>query len=226
MIEYMDGNSNPIVNTDYRAGGLFKANRTIAQGIDFNLRFGLGHESTHLGDEFTIFAQDAPDGEDFERINVSWEYWEVAGGLAFDRGAFRVGYIRVLGDDGFYSNHLLEGVANPRRIQASKRNYEPWIGGEYRWEWPPRWRYRLFTSGDLRFRTVYDYHRVSSDEGEEFQASYNVLVGLRPPEVVSGAQVLREIYFRVYYGVNPHGQFRTEKDYMFFGMGVRFGFDF
>ena len=220
----MDGDSNPIVNTDYRAGGVLKMHRTIKRGVELHGRFGLGHESTHLGDEFTIFAEDAPDEEDFERINVSWEYWELAGGLAFRWGSVRAGYIGVVGKDGFYSNHLLESVENPREIPISKRNHEPWLGGEYRSQGP--WsRYRFFASADLRFRTIYDYHR-DSNKVEESQPSLNLLVGFRSPRVESGAQILRAVYGRVYYGVNPHGQFRTEKDYLYVGAGMRFGFDF
>ena len=86
MIEY----------TDYRAGGMLKATRTLRSGMDLHGRFGLGHESTHLGDEFTIIAERVHK-DTFERINVSWEYWELAGGLDLNWGSIRGGYVRGLG---------------------------------------------------------------------------------------------------------------------------------
>ena len=223
MIEYMDGDSNPIVNTDYRFGGMLKVSRTIKNGLDLHGRFGFGHESTHLGDEFTIFAEDLHD--DFERINVSWEYWEVAAGIETSSFSGRGGYIGVIGEDGFYSDHPLESVENQRIIPVSTRNYEPWIGLEYRSSTPMCWDYRLFASADLRQRTVYDYHR-RPDEDNEAQLSLNFILGFRPPRVESGSRVLREFFFRFYHGVNPHGQFRMQTDYMYLGAGVRFGFDF
>ena len=222
MIEYMDGDSNPIVNTDYRAGGMLKATTTIANGLDLHARFSLGHESTHLGDEFTIFAEDLHD--DFERINVSWEYWELAAGLDSSSFSARAGFIDVIGDDGFYSAHPLETVEIQRTIPVSTRNYEWWGGLEYRPSTPECWDYRLFASADLRHRTVYDYHR-RSDVDNEAQLSLNFLLGFRT-RVESGRRILREFFFRFYHGVNPHGQFRTERDYTYFGAGVRFGFDF
>lgn len=226
MIEYMDGDSNPIVNNDYRFAGAVKASWTFRDGLDLNGRMTVGHESTHLGDEFTIFAE--RDHPDFERINVSYEYVEVAVGVDADRWTVRGGDIRVIGDDGWYSDHLLEPVENPRTIPISRRNHEPWIGAEWRTR-QPAWRsadFEWFASADLRFRTVYDYHRASADAGEDVEPTYNILVGIRAPRVDAGAQILREIYFRYYEGVNPHGQFRNQRDYTYFGLGFRFGFDF
>ena len=114
---------------------------------------------------------------------------------------------------------------HPRDIPASTRNYEPWFGMECRALAPTSWSYRFFASADLRFRTVYDYHRAS-DEDEDVGPSLNIILGFRSPGVESGTRVLREMYLRVYHGVNPHGQFRTQKDYTYFGAGFRFGFDF
>ncbi len=150
----------------------------------------------------------------------------MAGGLEFASGlSVRGGYIGVLGRDGFYGDKLLEPEENPREIPISKRNHEPWLGVEYRSRWPRAWPYTVFVSSDIRDRTIYDYHRPSPEEVEDDQLSFNFVIGLRS-RVQSDERILREIYFRFYQGVNPHGQFRTERDYTYVALGLRFGFDF
>ena len=88
--------SRPIVNTDYRFGFVFKGEL----GLENQQRIGLritpwAHESSHLGDELSLFASKefTPSNSDdpFERINVSHNFWEIsssweATGLFDDQG--------------------------------------------------------------------------------------------------------------------------------------------
>ena len=71
VIEDFKDDSNPIVDTDYRFGSMVKGQVGLAPHWTASFRFvPWAHESTHLGDEYTILAQaDAA----FERINVSYE---------------------------------------------------------------------------------------------------------------------------------------------------------
>src|SRR5215831_2116370 len=76
--------SIPILNTDYRFAGLVKAQWGLADNTAFwssahlGAKFQFGHESTHIGDEFTLGALRTHPAE-FIRVNVSYEYYEVAG---------------------------------------------------------------------------------------------------------------------------------------------------
>ena len=68
--------SNPIINTDYRFGGML----TIEYGLGGDRWLGGrvtgGHEHTHLGDECSAAGQrEFPNT--YERINVSWEFLDI-----------------------------------------------------------------------------------------------------------------------------------------------------
>ena len=74
VIEDFKDDSAPIVDTDYRFGFMAKFQCGCFENMRLGLRFvPWAHESTHLGDEYTIEAVKDPA---FERVNVSYEYWE------------------------------------------------------------------------------------------------------------------------------------------------------
>ena len=264
MIEDFKDDSNPIVNTDMRFGFMAKAQwsltkdprdctsrqqATFLTGGDPGCATRTGHsisfratpwahESTHLGDEFTLLAANAF-GDDFERINVSYEYWEY--GVAYDalfgctaipervtgacqRLTLRHGGIRPHTNKkiGYYSTETLGQNIPP--ITPSKENYEPSFGFEYRAPHKsgrlPRER-GVVVSVDARHKILYDYHKVPADASEERQWSFSVVLGLSQPY---GADDIPFDYFLYYYrGVNPHGQFRSRGDYQAFGLGFIFG---
>ncbi len=113
--------SAPILNTDYRFGTMLKGQFGIpAKGRMTESHVGIrfvpwAHESTHIGDEFTLSALDAHP-EAFKRVNVSYEYWEL--GVSFepnfgqdglDHFKFRFGYIRLWDQaKGWYNHDLLQ----------------------------------------------------------------------------------------------------------------------
>ena len=198
----------------------------------------MGAREHHLGDEFTLLAANAF-GDDFERINVSYEYWEY--GVAYDalfgctaipervtgachRLTLRHGGIRPHTNKkiGYYSTETLGQNIPP--ITPSKENYEPSFGFEYRAPHKsgrlPRER-GVVVSVDARHKILYDYHKVPADASEERQWSFSVVLGLSQPY---GADDIPFDYFLYYYrGVNPHGQFRSRGDYQAFGLGFIFG---
>jgi hypothetical protein len=229
--------SNPIINTDYRFSlatvKFRRVQKASGQGPNhadyLDLKADLWHhESTHLGDEFVIGALKKPG---FERINVSYEYWDAAasyewrrlrdltsGSDAYHRHVIRGGLIGVWPyAHGYYSDHTLE--SNSRVIAGSKRILEPYVQYEY---WAPHGggNWAPFVSADVRYKTIYDYHKASSDQDEDKQWSTNLAVGFRTP--AESPLSIKEIYARVYHGVNPHGQLRNQRDYTTVGIGINF----
>jgi hypothetical protein len=240
MIEDMGKDpSNPILNTDYRFGGLVKAQWGLPDDTRWwssahvGAKFQLGHESTHIGDEFTLGALRVH-STTFQRVNVSYEYYDAAGSFEPNLGRdgryqlkFRAGNIWLWRPrDGWYSPELLQPFG--QFISASKRNHEPY--GQFELYRQPEGRLGLIVSADFRNRTIYQYvlapdaTRTNSDEPSEF--STNIMVGLRQVRSGSGAfgKLVPTYYLRAYHGVNPNGQFRSQSGYTEFGVGVHFGF--
>ena len=119
MIEDFKDDSNPIVDTDYRFGFMTKFQCFCLDTMKLGVRFvPWAHESTHLGDEYTIFAQQNPS---FERINVSHEDWEY--GVSLEGGGLPTAVHHLDGAE--QANHQL-----PRSLDERLSS-----------EWPlGRWR--------------------------------------------------------------------------------------
>ena len=229
MIEDMSKDeSAPILNTDYRFGMMLKAQYGLPRGGRIGLRFvPWFHESTHIGDEFTLAALRVH-GNQFQRVNVSYEYWELGG--SYEDGylqdevltlKFRGGFLRLWDQDkGWYNAELLQ--PSGETLFRSNRNYEPYLGFEAHVENAFGENKGFFTSLDLRSRTVYGYDRSSSTDPEETQWSVNSLTGVRHARDFGGVEF--SYFFRFYYGVNPAGQFRSQQDYRLLGVGMLFDF--
>ena len=114
------GESNPIVDTDYRFGFMVKGQYAITSNVRLGFRaVPWAHESTHLGDEYTIHASAQPG---FERVSVSCEYHEY--GISLEREAafvegddvvIRTGGIGPWNSQGYYDPFLLGAGAARRR---------------------------------------------------------------------------------------------------------------
>jgi hypothetical protein len=216
MIEDFKDPSNPIVDTDYRFGFTTKTQYGLSDEMQLGIRFvPWAHESTHLGDEYVLVAAKNPD---FERINVSYEYWEVGVSVENEDWTLRVGGLKPWGADGYYSDHLLG--SDITTLTASTKNFELSLGAEYRF---PVWKGRRFyLSADTRNKLRYTYHATPANP-EERQWSTNFQVG-RTLEEDSGDSPLQDYFLQVYYGVNPYGQLRSMKSYWSVGFGWGFGF--
>jgi hypothetical protein len=231
--------SNPILNTDYRFGGQVKAQWGLARDRAFwssarvGVKFQIGHESTHIGDEFTLGALRVHPDE-FIRVNVSSNYWELAGSFEPNLGAddryqlkVRAGDIRLLKPDkGWYSRTVLQPYG--LFIAGSERNHEPYLQFEvYR---QPEGRFGLIASVDLRNRTVFQYvlapDENQTNASEPTEWSMNLIGGVR--QIRRGPGLLGRItptyYLRFYQGVNPNGQFRSQAGFSELGFGIHFGF--
>jgi hypothetical protein len=222
VIEDFKDPSAPIVDTDYRFGAMVKFQYAFSDTRRLGIRYvPWAHESTHLGDEYTIVAPTVD--PDFERVNVSYEYQEYGFSLEFrellgndDHWIFRHGGIIPWGSDGYYSDHLLD--SDEATLTPSKKNYEPSFGFEYVM---PEWRDRqTYISFDLRDKLIYNYHQTP-DNPEKRQWSFNLQVGRTAQ--MNENRALKDYFIQFYRGVNPYGQLRSQKDWWSIGFGWTFG---
>jgi len=223
FVEDFKDEAHPIVNTDYRVGAAFK----VAHGLErfprdrvfFKLQ--VGHESGHVSDEFLLNAM-AAYGEEFQRVDVTWQYVEA--GVSWDRvlGASPHGQLtlrfsgvhtlKYKGNAGYYNTTLPDGST----VTPSSRHFEPAFGVEYQ---PLGTRGAgLVVSLDARQKTIYNFHKLSPGDPDEAQWSYSIVAGVRPLSL--RARMTPEFVFKVYYGVNPNGLFRTQRNYWLIGTGI------
>ena len=223
LLDHSD-DSGPPVNTDYRFGGTLKVQRGLSDSRWAAIRLAIGHESTHLGDEFTIHARrNFP--RTFERINVSWEfadlgvmYEDFGGAVAWSA---RGGVTRLIWGDSYYQVDPASVTISPQPVTPSTNNSDYYIGFDAELEaiwfndsWGP------YASAELRNRSIYDYHKADPDAPEDRQLSVNVIFGLKKSGAVAGIGRAAP-FIRYYRGVNPHGQFRNQPDYVEYGIGMR-----
>jgi hypothetical protein len=199
------------------------------------LRFQFGHESTHIGDEFTLGALRTHPNT-FLRVNVSYEYYNTAlsfepnfGANAQHQFKFHSGVIWLWHpDQGWYSEDLLLQPFG-QKIARSRHNYEIYTGAEYFHPFTLNLKkpakVGCIVSADVRDKTIYQYKPVLTMD-EPTQWSLNLLAGLRHTR--QGNRGLGTIsptyYLRYYHGVNPNGQFRSQSNFTEFGFGVQLGF--
>jgi hypothetical protein len=229
MIEDLVDDSAPIVNTDYRFGLMAKVRYALTTKKSLAARVFVGHESTHLGDEFSIVGQ-RRFRQTFERINVSWEYldlgvlyeWQAWPGIWNVRGGATM---TLPFHDTYYATDpgsITESPLGP--VTPSKNWVDPYGGLEVTWEefFPGKSSvgYDLYLSSELRWRSIYDYHKTRPDAAEDRQASLNLILGVKKNPSSKGFGRVSP-FVRYYHGVNPHGQFRNQENFTEYGVGLR-----
>jgi hypothetical protein len=169
-------------------------------------------------------------------VNVSYEYYDVGG--AFEPNVGRDGRYQLKAragniwlwhpSDGWYSPELLQPYG--QFIAASKRNHEPYAQLELYRQPTGSGRLGLILSMDVRDRTIYQYtpapDATRTTTAEPTEWSSNIMAGVRQIRSGSGSlgRIAPTYFFRLYHGVNPNGQFRSQSAYTEFGFGVHFGF--
>jgi hypothetical protein len=219
MIEDFKDESNPIVDTDYRFGVMLKSQIGLTDTSRIGIRFvPWAHESTHLGDEYTILASERPD---FERVNVSYEYYEY--GVSYEKVfsanglvKLRHGGIMLWGPDGYYSDHLLH---SPPTLSVSQKNYEPSVGAEVRLPVATQRSRQLFMSVEFRHRLQYSFHHPASGE-EMRRPTWTIAIGHAIRE--EQPATFRSLFFYYTHGVNPYGQLREQYPFWASGLGLTF----
>ena len=229
--------SRDVINADYRIGLGVAVRTPFARFLAFQYRFF--HESSHIGDEYTLFASRQPS---FRRYNVSYEANELY--VAIDHRASplgsglpqpRISYMRAFAGfrhlntdryDGFTG--LFEPVSPV--LLVGQNEYH--VGGELyfrAWQLPDQrpdagWWSRLLAFQNWVIATDFKRENRYGSQEPERTWSINVVLGLIYGEGfgLTGERAVRyEVSY--YNGVNPHGQFRQDKlSYV----GINFIIDF
>lgn len=224
----MHTKSSDVINTDYRLGiGIALRAPTVTF---IALRYRYFHESTHIGDEYTLYASKKPD---FRRYNVSYEAHEIF--LSFDHNMSKYDkYSGELFNNSLFSymrfyaglRHLnkdsyegFTGLFEPSEpiILSRKDDYQ--LGGEiyFRASDPPEkradasWYSRLFSPQNIVFAVDFSRDDLFNTVRSEKIWSTNIVVGFLYGDYL-GVQKGHTVRWQLslYNGVNPHGQFRAE----------------
>ena len=223
MIEDLQDKTAPILDTDYRFGLLSRGTFPVS-GLQNRARMLIGfkafvgHESTHIGDEFVTLQRKAH-ASTFFRVNVSYEYFDLAATwdefLTNWSYSLRGGFTRLAPwKDGFYDLEPLEGLCpeDQKCLRAAQERTEPYSMGEV------RWRNGWFLSADVRWKIIYPY-LPELESGR--RGSMNVVAGTKLGGWSSPSN-RPAIFGRGYFGVNPHGQFRNQLGFWEYGFGIYF----
>lgn len=207
--------TSPIINNDYRFGFAYSGHVALKNNSIKNVSFEVkpfAHESTHLGDEFTITG--LQEDTSFYRVNVSYEYYELSltvndpeASSNTNNISVKVGFMGLINTHkGYYS--LFENEIGNKTLYPSRRSGEFYVDVDYKKvkgfltssHWQPN------ISMELRNRVKYNYQAT----GKENRVwCFNVYAGYT--YVSNIANTIKSIghYFRYYNGLNPCGQFRN-----------------
>jgi hypothetical protein len=241
LFDFLNPRSRPIINADYRVSfPEFQIMKEFTGRKLENILFRFvpfQHESTHIGDELTLFRKDA--GFPITRINVSYESGEASLTLNDPAGNYHNNHAFTLGGRLLYAFGNLHGYYNmqawegdPEKFVPSKRRLEGYL--RYQYDGPDGplriGRFYPVVSAEIRARVKYGYPYFVADpktatgfreisEPEKYAPCLNVYAGWRD-QGKSGSHGGMGGYFRLYTGINPHGQFRNIPQYTFIGVAL------
>jgi len=223
LIDMFEKTTSPVINTDYFFG--LKAAAIKYTGHPGIRNIGLkvvpvSHESTHLGDEFSIHGYHDLPG--FQRINVSYEAWEIAA-VINDPDTIRSNLISAkMGFQGlwnpaggYYNTDSLE--TKGAQIPLSENNYAWYV--QLNWQrtegflCSDKWMNVL--SMEVNNSLKFSYDEVSN---ESRIWSVNLYVGWKYLAEKSNRHV--GFFFRYYAGIMPYGQFRNNAGYRYAGLSI------
>lgn len=223
LVDMFEQTSAPVINNDYffglKIGLLVHTNHNYLKNIGLKL-VPIFHESTHLGDEFVLHGIETV--PNFQRINISYEAWEIAAvindpdTLKSNLMSFKAGIHALWNpNEGYYFTDTLE--VQSAYVPASIRNVEYYFQLNYQqtqgFLCSEKWM-RVF-SVEARNRVKFAY---SALESEERAWSINAYLGYQ--YVIPERSHSLGLFFRYYYGVNPHGQMRNTDDFQAFGLSL------
>ena len=225
IIDSLEPSNRMVINTDYWIGSELRSvlyhpslEKFKLKNIGLNI-IPLYHESTHLGDEFVIAALDH--GSDFYRVNVSYESWVLAltlndpDTLKGNIFSTKIGMQGVwFPEDGFYQYHLEE--TQGQELLMGEKLFKYWI--QFNWRRThglgASETFHQVNSIELRNRIKYGY---TAEDPEKRTWNINAYFGW---EYQSDSDRKVGGYLRVYYGINPHGQFRNVDGFYFIGLSL------
>jgi hypothetical protein len=228
----------PVVNTDYRFGApefafIHRTNKGFLKNYAIKVT-PWKHESTHIGDELTIMRRD--EGLPITRVNVSYNYTELAltlndpnGSLRANHG-FRIGALLIHDfEKSWYSMREVEGDCS--KLAPMKSPYEFYLQYQYQTN-ESKNHFQGIASVELRNRVKYGYPTYNTDEKGEWIETFtpeqrtwtiNAFLGFRycHPKL-NGYFSKLGLGLRVYHGINPYGQFRSQPNFSQFGVALIF----
>ncbi len=223
LIDMFEEHTSPVINTDYFFGLKAAAIKYIDHPYIRNIGIKLVpvfHESTHLGDEFSIHGYNNLPG--FRRVNVSYEAWEIAAVLndpdTIKSNLFstKVGLHGLWNPaKGYYTTDSLEtkGIMAP----PSKKNYEYYV--QLNWQRTRGFlcsdRWMNVISVELNNRLKYSY-----DEAIKEKRSWNINLYLGWKYISEKSGHHLGFFFRYYAGIMPYGQFRNTDGFRYAGLSI------
>ncbi|MEA2076616.1 MAG: DUF1207 domain-containing protein [Candidatus Marinimicrobia bacterium] len=225
ILDALEPTHRMVINTDYWLGMEFRSvlyhpmlEKLKLRNIGLNF-IPIFHESTHLGDEFVIYALN--EGTDFYRLNVSYESWVISltlndpDTLKGNIFSTRIGMQDIwFKSDGFYQYKLSE--TQGQDLLMSERLFEYWLQLNWRRTkgFAASEMFHQITSLELRDRIKYGY---IIEDPERRTWNINAYIGW---EYQSKSDRKVGGYLRTYYGINPHGQLRNIDGFYFVGLSL------
>ena len=223
LIDMFESNTAPVINTDYFFGLKAAAIKYIDHPFIRNVGLKLVpvfHESTHLGDEFSIHGYNDIPG--FRRVNVSYEAWEIAAVLndpdTIQSNLFsaKMGLHGLWNPaKGYYTTDSLE--TKNQMAPPSEKNYEYYIQLNLQrtkgFLCSDRWMNVL--SVELNNRLQFSY-----DEAIPEQRTWNINLYLGWKYLTGESGQHLGFFFRYYSGIIPNGQFRNTGGYRYAGLSI------
>lgn len=224
LIDMYEPTTAPVINNDYWFGTQVKTVFKSASFPSFIKNISLNwkpfyHESTHIGDEFSIHGMNTFD--DFQRINISYEASEISLSLNEADTSLQNFYSLKIGmqallphKNSYYASDSLE--VSGQEIVPSQSRFEFFVQLNTKrvngFACSKKW-HQIF-SLELRNREKFAYTleeesfktwNIQGYLGWKYHANNYKNVGL---------------YLKYYHGINPHGQFRNTENYKFIGLSV------
>jgi hypothetical protein len=189
----------------------------------------LRHESTHIGDELTIFIVDH--GFPIKRIDVLRNYAELVFTLNDPDGrpgvnnGFKFGFLFNYNyfKNGWYN--VFETEADTSLVQLAEFPFELYLQYQYQSPFFSR-NFQVIASAEYRLRERHKYPFAYSgsmkgsyqDNPPNFVNCFNVYAGIRHDTQRNNYFSKIGIGARYYYGLNPYGQYRSMPRYRQIGI--------
>ena len=223
LIDMFEEITAPVINTDYFFGLKAAAIKYIDHPHIRNIGLKLVpifHESTHIGDEFSIHGYHDLPG--FRRVNVSYEAWEIAAvindpdTIKSNLFSAKVGFHGLWNPaKGYYTTDSLEtkGVMAP----PAEKNYEYYIQMNLQrtkgFLCSERWMHVVSVEANNRLKFSYD-------EAIQEKRSWNINLYFGWKYITEKSGHNLGFFFRYYAGIIPNGQFRNTGGYRYAGLSI------
>jgi hypothetical protein len=223
LIDMFEPVTAPVINTDYFFGLKAAAVKYIDHPFIRNIGLKLVpvfHESTHIGDEFSIHGYNDIPG--FRRVNVSYEAWEIAAvindpdTIQSNLLSARVGFHGLWNPaKGYYTTDSLETKNNP--APPTEKNYEYYIQLNLQrtrgFLCSEKWMNVLSVEANNRLKFSYD-----EAVPEKRTWNLNLYFGWQYMTGKPGHHL--GFFFRYYTGIIPNGQFRNTGGYRYAALSI------